>query len=166
MADMETFLKDELLNACQYGTWLEVWTWLQLGAQVSWTYDGHGALHYASLGNNMEVAENLLAGDADRRGMDPSLRTEGQDTPLHVACSEGHAEMVGLLIKHGADVAAVNRGKNTLLHVAAMEGHEAIVKRLVTCPGVSINAKNCLGCYAFLFGVLSFANRSGQNTPR
>lgn len=36
------------------------------------------------------------------------LRTQGEDTPLHCAADEGHAECVRLLLEHGVDKEAKN----------------------------------------------------------
>ena len=65
-------------------------------------------------------------------------------TRLHRAASEGHKEIVELLIAKGADVyAKANQFGGTPLHFAANNGHNEIVKILIA-KGAEVNAKNDL----------------------
>jgi ankyrin repeat protein len=55
-------------------------------------------------------------------------------TPLHDAASQGHAEVVNLLLEHWPEGARQkDNGGNTPLHTAAAHGHTAVVKLLVEC---------------------------------
>lgn len=49
-------------------------------------------------------------------------RDDGGLIPLHNACSFGHAEVVNLLLQHGADPNARDNWNYTPLHEAAIKG--------------------------------------------
>ena len=53
-------------------------------------------------------------------------------TPLHKASSNGHSEIVEILLQNGAEVNALNEFDFTPLHFAAQNGHFAIVETLLT----------------------------------
>lgn len=53
--------------------------------------------------------------------------------PLHNACSFGHAEVVKLLLKHGADGNARDNWNFTPLHEAAVKG------KVDVCIGMKTN---------------------------
>jgi ankyrin repeat protein len=55
--------------------------------------------------------------------------------------SEGHGDMVAVLLDAGADPNLKNKDENTPLHVAAAEGREDVVKRLVQ-KGADVAALN------------------------
>ena len=102
--------------------------------------DGHGwtPLHHAAwLGSNQEIAELLIRHGADVKAATPrkvevyegTLRvipTEvvARFTPLHAAAYRGNADMVRLLIAHGADVNAEADGRTPPLWLAETYGHE------------------------------------------
>jgi ankyrin repeat protein len=64
-------------------------------------------------------------------------------TPLHLAVSNGHIDIVRLLMDHNANVATVDSDGQTALHQAAFGGDEKIVKQLVgeNGPRESIDGK-------------------------
>lgn len=47
-----------------------------------------------------------------------------QATPLHLACQEGHEELIELLLDRGASLSAVDYRESAPLQIACMWGHE------------------------------------------
>lgn len=78
------------------------------------------------------------------QGVDPNVRDELGNTPLHYAAGSGHAEAAEELLRLGADVAARNNVGDTPLHKAASRGNAPIAKILVA-GGAPIEAQNNLG---------------------
>lgn len=68
----------------------------------------------------------------------------GISPPLFTAIAVGDAQIVALLIAHGANVNSQNRGRNTPLHWACREGDEKIVSLLLQ-HGADVNAKSSIG---------------------
>jgi ankyrin repeat protein len=63
--------------------------------------------------------------------------------PVALAASQGHAEIVRLLLaEFGADKQAVDDRKRTPLHHAAVQGHLDVVKLLVGESGADMQAKD------------------------
>ena len=83
------------------------------------------AFEVAVVENGLEVARDLLA-----RGAAVNVPDPFGVTPLMVAASCGYAEMVGLLLEHGADPSAVCAEGRTAADRAAAKGHEEVVRRL------------------------------------
>lgn len=82
-------------------------------------------LEHCSKGKYEAVQQKLKSGafasfaDYDRR------------TPLHLAATEGHADVVKLLISYEADIHAEDRWGSTPVEDARSHGHEKVVKILV-----------------------------------
>lgn len=70
--------------------------------------------------------------------------------PLIAAASEGHLEVVKLLIEAKADLDAKDKDETTALMAAAARGHAGIVKELVAA-GAKINEQNRDGHTALMF---------------
>ena len=60
---------------------------------------------------------------------------------LDVACENGQAAMVRLLLKHGADVHKAANGNRTPIHVAACGGHTEVA-RLLLASGADIERED------------------------
>ena len=78
-------------------------------------HDGAAALHAAAEAGVGAAAVDLLV---DKRA-DVALRTNYDDTALHLAAREGHLAAARLLVARGADVRATNRFGRTALGDAA-----------------------------------------------
>lgn len=66
------------------------------------------------------------------RGADITVRDEYGNSPLMVACQNGHSSVVHLLVEHGADLCASNHKGNTPLHFCFAYGFEDLGKYLIT----------------------------------
>ncbi|XP_043465025.1 ankyrin repeat domain-containing protein 27-like [Leptopilina heterotoma] len=74
-----------------------------------------------------------------------TCNSQGQ-TALHVACENGHVEIVQLLLDAGANVNVTNKSKGqTPLHLASLNNHTKVVKLLLNCGNCNINAKDDSG---------------------
>lgn len=83
------------------------------------------ALSYRELPVAEMTAAALLSNHAD-----PNPPSRAQDSPLHIAARRGLAEMVEMLIRHGARVDAEDRSGRTPAEAAEQAGHRQIVALL------------------------------------
>ena len=72
--------------------------------------------------------------------MDINAKNKDGETALMLASSEGHLEIVKLLIEKGADVNVKNEDGKTALTLASRYGHLEVVKYLVE-NGADVNSK-------------------------
>jgi len=93
-------------------------------------------LHWASYCGRRDVAELLLASNADINAKD-NLGA----TPLHNAAFNGHKDVVELLLASNADVSARDNDGWTPLHYAACYGREDVVE-LLLASNADVNAKD------------------------
>ncbi len=110
-------------------------TLLNMGADVDSTdNNSRTPLMWAAKRKNLQCAQVLLEFKAF-----VGLQDTDGDSALHVACGQGHAAMVTLLLDSGASLMLRNERQNACLEVAAKAGASdvamAIVKhkRLVQC---------------------------------
>jgi hypothetical protein len=83
------------------------------------------ALHWAAFNGHKDVAEWLLATQADL-----NARDNDGETPLHRAASGGHADVVELLLARGTEVnARMNLGR-TPMRLAEFWGHNDVAELL------------------------------------
>ncbi len=109
--------------------------------------DGTTALHWAAFRDDLEMAKMLIAGGANVK-----VETrEGAITPLFMACTNGSATMIDLLLKSGADANSVKANGTTALMTASASGSADAVKALLD-HGADVNAKESVhGQTALMF---------------
>jgi len=100
--------------------------------------DGFQALGLACFFGHIEVAEYLVKGGAP---INAPSRNELGAAPLQSAVAAGHAEIVRMLLKHGADPNVREQGGSTPLHAAAQNGDEDMI-RILLFGGSDLNIKN------------------------
>ncbi|KAL3356159.1 hypothetical protein AABB24_017034 [Solanum stoloniferum] len=86
-------------------------------------------LHCSGLGDKEGVMQEL------EKGVEPNLVDYDKRTALHLAASEGCAEIVVLLLEKGADVNSTDRWGRTPLSDARNFGHEDVCKILEAHDG-------------------------------
>jgi ankyrin repeat protein len=98
---------------------------LEKGADVNIMADeGFTALDAAIAKNRVEVVQLLL-----NKGANPNRYVAGA-TPLYDAAGYGYAQIVSLLIEHGADINAKSFGRTTALAIAIQNNHLDVVNLL------------------------------------
>jgi ankyrin repeat protein len=126
--------------------------------------DGVTVLMTAAKAGNPQIVEALLGGSsvgaatvansgysgadavvAPVNRADPNARENwhGQ-TALMWAASEGHADVVRVLVEGGADVNTASRAGNTALHIATMRGWTEIIELLAE-RGAALDVRNARG---------------------
>jgi hypothetical protein len=121
-------------------------TWL-------WIYNGdgwHGSmsticpekpeavpLYYAAMLGFRDLAEHLIAEHPEH----VNARGGVEVTPLHVAASAGHSDILSLLIEHGADMGGRDKDGHTPLHRAS-DNARLEVGQLLLNRGADINVQN------------------------
>ena len=91
--------------------------------------DGSTALHCAAATNQVDILKLLLS---PPHSHDVNIRTHYNETPLHVACLNGHLSAAQLLQKKGADLHARDGKENTVLHLSAASGSHELIHWVVT----------------------------------
>jgi len=146
-------LQEELFKAVENGDIARVKELLKMGSSskdiegVVKARDGLGntLLHIAAYKGYKEIVATLLDyASSYRLSWVNEKEYVFNDTPLHKASINGHADVVELLLKHGAYVNATSFYGSTPLHYAAYNGHANVVKLLLeSCADPS--AKNNKG---------------------
>ena len=110
-------------------------------------------LHYAALCNMSDIATFLIV----ERSQDINAQsTIWEETPLQVSSHLGHAEIVRVLLRHGADIEARNNADRSPLDCAALAGHVGLVQVFLE-HGADVNAQDNLRCTP-----LYWASKVGQ----
>ena len=124
-----------LMYAAEKGHLGIVTTLVQAGANVDrqGIEVGHTALNLATISRHTQIVRSLL-----EAGADPDLTTHSGYTPLHIAAARD-ADIVNLLIDHGANVHIFDNEGHSALTEAARNGLEDIVESLLE-KGVDVNA--------------------------
>jgi ankyrin repeat protein len=107
------------------------------GLASAYATDGFTPLGLAAFFGHKLVAEALLAGGAK---VNQASRNKEKVLPLHSAVAAQQADIVRLLIDHGADVKACQTAGITPLHQAAASG-QLDMARLLLSHGADIKAK-------------------------
>ena len=125
-------------EAAERGDLEAVRTLLRQGADVNAAQgDGMTALHWASEGGRVAMAETLVRAGGDLE----AVTRVGRYTPLHLAARAARPATVGVLLAAGADPrASTTTGGSTPLHFAAAAGSAAAVSLLVDA-GADVNAR-------------------------
>jgi ankyrin repeat protein len=131
-------------------------------------------LHLAAEAGQDEIVAMLFALDATKQTTDsdstemnkdqkrtPKLNLNAtnkeKNTPLHLACKEGHDEVVDVMLKRVKELAldAINIRGNTPLHLAAINGHVYTVNKLLKLEAeVDLNGRNKKGQTALHFATI------------
>jgi hypothetical protein len=106
-------------------------------------------LYYAAMLGFRDLAEHLLAKHPEH----VNARGGREMTPIHVASSVGHSDMLTLLIEHGADVNGRGTDGNTPLHEASRNARLEAGQLLLN-QGADINARNVFKRTALLYAAI------------
>ena len=109
-----------------------------------------------TINNNIKLIRSSMFGnrEAVRRqleqdGIDVNAKNSEGYTALILASSNGHKEIVEMLLEKGADVNAKDKYNATALIKASSNGHTEIVAKLLDA-GADVNAKNDYGYTALI----------------
>ena len=118
-----------LFEACAAGELDRVERLVDSGASVNaYSDDGWTPIHLAAFFGHAQVAELLLAHDADVRARS---RNQTGNTPLHAALAANQSLIAGLLIGNGADLNAADAAGWRPLHLAAANNSVDVMKTLI-----------------------------------
>jgi ankyrin repeat protein len=123
-----------------FGAWLWIYNEERRGRPMSTLRPGKPEavpLYYAARLGFRDLAEHLIAKHPEHVNASGGFEV----TPLHVAASAGHPDILSLLIEHGADVNRRGVGGDTPLHRASEKARLAAGQFLLN-RGADIEAKN------------------------
>ena len=94
-------------------------------------------LHLSVMGGSVNIVKRVLSLHA------VSIESKGQDgrTPVLMAASCGHREVLGLLVDEGCNVKAVDNSSNNVLHLACMSGNLDTVDYILSKEFVDIDSR-------------------------
>uniref|UniRef100_A0A8C5UQN7 Scaffold protein ILK n=1 Tax=Microcebus murinus TaxID=30608 RepID=A0A8C5UQN7_MICMU len=124
---------DDIFTQCREGNAVAVRLWLDNTENDLNQGDDHGfsPLHWACREGRSAVVEMLIM-----RGARINVMNRGDDTPLHLAASHGHRDIVCILFSllqfpDTTDINAVNEHGNVPLHYACFWGQDQVAEDLV-----------------------------------
>ncbi|KAN0103567.1 Ankyrin repeat-containing domain protein [Russula decolorans] len=144
-----------------FATWLWIYNEDSQGRSISTQHPeapDAGPLYYAAMLGFRNLAKHLIA----KRPRDVNDRGRGKVTPLHVAVSAGHLDILSLLLDRdstssngkveagqclldcGADIKARDNDRWTPLFHATFQGHLGFTRMLIE-RGAEIDARDTLG---------------------
>ena len=94
-------------------------------------------LKAAAVGN-LKIVEMLVRHESPKADVHAVCKPEDW-TSLHIACQNGHAPIVELLLRSGWDVNAQDAREATPLHLAAKNGHVDVVQVLIKQVDIDVN---------------------------
>ncbi|KAK3610755.1 hypothetical protein CHS0354_028154 [Potamilus streckersoni] len=112
-------------------------------------------LHQAAWDGLTSVVKLLLQ-SCDKKQVKELLEAKEMfgDTPLMLACAQGHLEVTDLLIKAGSDLFARNQDEEMAIHHAARRGHTEVIKHLHDA-GVDLNIESAWGYTPILYAAMN-----------
>jgi len=99
------------------------------GRSTTGDFRGISDIHHAVHSGDYDKVKELLEADQEEALL--NSKTDDGWTPLHIACKNGHLDVVKLLLQGNVDVLAQTKSGETPLHLAAMNGHHKIVRKLL-----------------------------------
>ncbi|KAL3877330.1 hypothetical protein ACJMK2_035060 [Sinanodonta woodiana] len=111
-------------------------------------------LHRAAWDGMISVVKLLL--QSDKKQVKELLEAKEMfgDTPLMLACAQGHLEVTDVLIKAGSDLFARNQDEEMAIHHAAKKGHTEVIKHLHDA-GVDLNIVSAWGYTPILYAAMN-----------
>ena len=126
-----------------FATWLwiynEDWSWCSMSTMRPEKPEAVPLYHAARHGFR-DLAEHLIAEHPEH----VNARGGHEMTPMHVAATEGHADILSLLLDHGAYVDMVGNNSYTPLHRAS-ENEKVEAGKCLLDRGADINAPREMG---------------------
>ena len=129
---------------------------------------GQTALHFAVIGNRLDIAQMLLSYKAD-----PNVQNTRGDTPLHMAVERNLPYMVALLTTEGANPNQTNRDGWNALHLAAYNNFAEVAALLIE-KGAKLDVQNRVGMTPLMLAIwkghdklaIYFIAQGANITPR
>ncbi|CAK6436896.1 unnamed protein product [Pipistrellus nathusii] len=87
-------------------------------------------------------------------GLGVNVTHQDGSSPLHIAALHGRADLIPLLLKHGANVGARNANQAVPLHLACQQGHFQVVKYLLD-SNAKPNKKDVSGSTPLIYACAS-----------
>ena len=121
-----------------FATWLWIYNEDRRGLSMSTTYPEEPEavpLYYAAMLGFRDLAEHLIVMHPEHI----NARGGWEETPMHVAARSGHADILSLLLEHGADIDGQDIYGQTPLHRASRNPQVEAVQCLLD-HGADVNA--------------------------
>lgn len=103
---------------------------------------GETALHIAARYGHEKCAELLLAGTSKQQASTEITEKTFGWTPLHIACVDGHLNIVEVLIKSKADLERTDASGWTAKEHAALRGHGKIARELAKHTSATLKSRS------------------------
>ncbi|XP_066159070.1 uncharacterized protein [Euwallacea fornicatus] len=128
---------NSLIEAASLENFYQVMRFVDNTDDINITKNYNTALHEASEKGNVEIALFLLENGAAQ------LPNKWNKYPLHLACFNGHEDVVNILIEYGADLQKEDCLKKNALNSASCKDHPNIVEALLYY-GAQVDAFNSM----------------------